>query len=216
MVGFNRRFAPLTQAVRGHFASTQSPLVINIRVNAGEIPNDHWIQDPKLGGGRIIGEGCHFIDLASALADSAPTRVQALAAQADDKSALLNDNIVIQLAFENGSVANITYVANGSKAMSKEYIEVFGGGRSAIIHDFKEAELFSGDANVQRKKLTTQDKGQVDMLTQWIDSLRAGKACIEYDLLMRNSLAVVLAIESLTLGMPLDVSSDILNQEPQA
>lgn len=213
MVGFNRRFSPLTKAVNEHFSNIKSPLAVNIRVNAGEIPEDHWIQDPEIGGGRIIGEGCHFIDLASALTGSAPCRVHAFAVHSDSKTTLTNDNLVIQLTFDNGSIANITYVSNGSKAMNKEYVEVFGGGKSAIINDFKEAELFSGDNTVSRNKLSTQDKGQSNMLSSWVNSLTSGKPCIEYEVLMRNSIAVISAVESISIGMPIDISTSILNDE---
>ena len=211
MVGFNRRYAPATLMAREHFAGIQSPLVISIRVNAGEIPADHWIQDPAIGGGRVIGEACHFVDLASAIADSAPNYVHAFAAQAENKSPLLNDNIVIQLRFDNGSIANITYTSNGSKAMSKEYVEIFGGGKSALIDDFKETQLFSGDTHRARHKLATQDKGQRNMLARWVDGLRSGTPCTSYELTMRNSLGAILAVESLAVGMPLSVSTSLLN-----
>ena len=139
--------------------------------------------------------------------------MHAFAARVDDKPPLLNENVVIQLGFDNGSVANITYVANGSKAMKKEYVEVFGGGKSAIIHDFKEVELFSGDTRYTKQKLATQDKGQKSMLSQWVAGLKSGTPCVSYELLMRNSIAVILAIESLSIGMPFEVSTSLLSQE---
>ena len=110
-----------------------------IRVNAGYISPDHWIQDPQFGGGRLIGEACHFVDLASALIGADPIEVHAFGMVKSGVSALLNDNVCISLRFADGSVANLTYTADGSKAMAKEQIEVFGGGRSAVIDDFREA-----------------------------------------------------------------------------
>lgn len=210
MVGFNRRFAPLTTLVNSHFSGVKSPLVINIRTNAGTIPMDHWIQDPKLGGGRMIGEGCHFVDLASALADSLPVSVYAVGSAKPGKSALLNDNLVVTLAFANGSIACITYTADGSKAMEKEYVEVFGGGRSAIIHDFKQATLFSGDLDKTHKKLPAQDKGQKSMLQTWLAGLKSGTPSDSYECLMANSLATILAVESMTTGMPVKVDLSVL------
>ena len=210
MVGFNRRFAPLTSTLKAHFSSVKSPLVINIRTNAGAIPMDHWIQDPKLGGGRMIGEGCHFVDLASALADSLPVSVYAIGSAKPGKSAVLNDNIIVTMTFANGSIATITYTADGSKAMEKEYVEVFGGGRSAIIHDFKQAALFIGDLDKSHKKLTAQDKGQKAMLQSWLAGIKSGQPCVSYESLMASSLATVLAVESMMVGLPQTVDLSVL------
>ena len=213
MVGFNRRFAPCTQDVVKHFAGVNSPLVVNIRVNAGAIPATHWIQDPKVGGGRLIGEGCHFVDLAMALTRSAPKSIFAVGTDKSDKSALLNDNVMISMTFENGSVANIAYVADGSKAMSKEFVEVFGGGKAATINDFREVKLFDGDSNEQTLKKSGQDKGQKAMLAAWVQGLKTGQPCVAYETLMQASLATVLAVESLTVAAPLAVDLALLTQE---
>lgn len=213
MVGFNRRFAPATRRVIEHFAGVKSPLVVNIRINAGFIPSNHWIQDPQVGGGRMIGEGCHFIDLASALVGSNVKTVYAVGSSKAENSALLNDNLCLALTFENGSVANITYTADGSKAMAKEYIEVFGGGRSAEIDDFKEVVLYSGDSTAKRSKLGVQDKGQKHMIAAWLDGLQSGTPCVEYACLMTTSLATVMAVESLGLGMPLAVDPAVFDDQ---
>ncbi len=213
MVGFNRRFAPATRKVIEHFAAVKSPLIVNIRINAGFIPSDHWIQDPHVGGGRMIGEGCHFIDLASALVDSNVKTVYAVGTSKAEKSAMLNDNLCLALTFENGSIANITYTADGSKAMDKEHIEVFGGGRSAQIHDFKEVVLFRSDCNAKRNRLGVQDKGQKHMIAAWLEGLKTGKPCVDYDCLMITSLATVMAVESLATGMPLTVDNAVLHAE---
>ncbi|MAY60019.1 MULTISPECIES: bi-domain-containing oxidoreductase [Pseudoalteromonas] len=213
MVGFNRRFAPSTQDVIAHFSGVKTPLVVNIRVNSGNIPADHWIQDVKTGGGRVIGEGCHFVDLASALVGSNPKTVTAIGTAKANKSAVLNDNVVISLTFENGSVATIVYTADGSKAMQKEHVEVFGGGRSAVINDFKEAVLYSGDSKQEIKKQMAQDKGQKAMLNAWLAGLISGVPCVSYDCLMSNSLATILAVESLALGTTLNVDLSILEQQ---
>ncbi len=211
MVGFNRRFAPATRAVIEHFSGASSPLVVNIRVNAGHIAADHWIHDPIVGGGRMIGEGCHFIDLASALVGANVSRVFILGSAKAEKSALLNDNLCLALAFANGSVANITYTADGAKAMSKESVEVFGGGRSAQINDFREVVLFAGDSSVTREKLSAQDKGQRAMLMAWVEGLRTGQPCVDYACLMSTSMATVMAVESLAAGVPMEVDLALLD-----
>ncbi len=212
MIGFNRRFAPSIQMIIEHFSGVKSALVVNIRINSGQISANHWIQDPEIGGGRVIGEGCHFVDLASAITGSNPKTVHSIGTVKVDKSAILNDNVSIALTFENGSIANIIYCADGSKSMAKEYVEVFGGGRSAVLKDFKEVELYSGNSTVTTKRLSTQDKGQKPMLKAWLKGLKDGQPCIRYECLMANSLATILAVESLASGMPMRVDLSILEQ----
>lgn len=209
MVGFNRRFAPLTQSARRFFAGVNAPLVVSIRVNAGNIPSNHWIQDPAVGGGRMIGEGCHFVDLASALTSSNVSSVHAFATAKAEKSALLNDNLTVSLQFENGSVANIIYTADGSPGLPKEYVEIHGGGRSVVIDDFKEAKFYDKDMKTTAEKLGGQDKGQQNMLSAWVDGLQAGTPCVDYACLVTSSLATVLAVESLTVGAAINVA-DVL------
>lgn len=210
MVGFNRRFSPCTQQLVEHFSKVNTPKVVNIRINAGMIPSDHWIQDPEVGGGRMIGEGCHFVDLASALVDSNPTKVMAVGTRKGSGSALLNDNLGVVLTFEDGSIANITYTADGSKAQSKEYVEMFGGGLSGTIDDFKKTTLYSGDFDKKVKKLPAQNKGQKEMLEAWIEGLKSGTPAIAPETILLNSLATIQAIESLTIGDSLNVTLDIL------
>jgi polar amino acid transport system substrate-binding protein len=205
MVGFNRRYAPLTQDVRRFFAGVKGPKVVNIRVNAGFIPPEHWIQDPMVGGGRLIGEACHFVDLACALVDANPVEVHAAGAQKAGVVPLLNDNVCISVRFADGSVATVVYAADGSKAQSKERIEIFGGGRSAVIDDFRAAEFYEGDAGVRRTRLASQDKGQRAMLAAWIDGLRKGEAPTPADVFMAVSAATIGAVESMTVGGPVVV-----------
>ena len=107
-------------------------------------------------------------------------------------------------------IATITYTADGSKAMEKEHIEVFGGGRSALIHDFKQATLFSGDLDKTHKKLPAQDKGQKAMLQNWLKGLKSGEPCVSYESLMANSLATILAVESMMVGQPMAVDLSVL------
>jgi predicted dehydrogenase/threonine dehydrogenase-like Zn-dependent dehydrogenase len=204
MVGFNRRYAPLTAKVREHFAGVRSPKIVNIRVNAGYIPPEHWIQDPKTGGGRVIGEACHFIDLASALVQSPPLSVHCIGVD-NVTSPLLNDNVCMSLRFRDGSVANITYVSDGPKAMRKEYIEVFGGARAAVIDDFREAMLYQGDLKTERIKLATQDKGQRSMLMAWVGGVRSGDSAMDFETAMAVSAAAILAVESMTIGQPIAI-----------
>ncbi|MBU0965467.1 MAG: bi-domain-containing oxidoreductase [Proteobacteria bacterium] len=210
MTGYNRRFAPLTKELVNFFSGVQGPLVVNIRINAGFIPEDHWIQDPVVGGGRIIGEGCHFIDLAAVLTGSLPVKVYTSSSRKKNKSPMLNDNVCINLCMENGSIANIIYTADGSKAMAKEYVEIFGGGRSAVLDDFKEARFFEGETKNSKHTLRGQDKGQKDMLSAWINGLRKGTPCLNYESQMQIALATIMAVESMTIDCPLVIDLSIV------
>lgn len=209
MVGFNRRFAPATIMLREHFKGVDSPLVVAIRVNAGSIPVDHWIQDPNVGGGRIIGEACHFVDLAAALIAKPIVRVFCEGTSKADKSALLNDNCCISMSFADGSVASIVYTADGNGLLAKEQIEMFGGGRAARIDDFKQVSLYD-NASPRNQRLSVQDKGQALMIAEWLAGLEVGQPCIAPDALFNTSLATVLAVESMMAGMPMTVDNQIL------
>ena len=211
-VGFNRRYAPLTCSVLKHFETVKSPRVVSIRVNAGSIPKDHWIQDPETGGGRIMGEACHFIDLACALVGADPVEVHSTGVQMPGVAAMLNDNVVIALHFADGSVASVVYVACGAKGQAKERVEVFGGGRAAVIDDFRNAELFDGDSGPRHVKGGAQDKGQNAMLTGWIKGLRDGKAQTSARTLLAVSAATIAAVESMTIGAPVVINESTWRQ----
>ncbi len=164
MVGFNRRFAPQIRTVKKEF-SDKLPKSINYRVNAGAIPADHWIQDKDVGGGRIIGEVCHFVDLAMFLAGSLPKSLSASAME--DPSGLL-DTLNVNILFRDGSIANVSYFANGSKAMKKERIEIFSSGKAAVVDDFSKLDLFR--SRKSSKSGMSQDKGHAREVKEFLDS----------------------------------------------
>ncbi|MFN7974901.1 MAG: bi-domain-containing oxidoreductase [Acidobacteriota bacterium] len=140
MVGFNRRFAPATREMKDFLAAVQTPLTINVRFNAGPIPPDHWTQDGEVGGGRIIGEACHAIDLATYLCGSHPVRVFAEAIGGPNAPPIRDDQCFITLRHASGSVSSIAYAAGGDRAFGKERVEVFGGGRVAVLDNFRQLE----------------------------------------------------------------------------
>jgi polar amino acid transport system substrate-binding protein len=192
MVGFNRRFSPHMLKVKSLFLP-QQPKAMNFRINAGTLPKDHWAHDPEIGGGRIIGEVCHFIDLALYIAGSNITSVYANALK---EPGSLNDTLVINLAFENGSIANISYFSNGSKQVPKEYFEIFCNGHTVIIHDFKTMEIYG--KSFSRMKLRTQDKGHKKELSLFFDSIRNGKQSpIPFDDIYHSTAVTFSIIESL-------------------
>jgi len=171
MVGFNRRFAPQVQKIKKQLPTNQ-PIAINYRINAGAIPADHWIQDLQVGGGRIIGEVCHFVDLAMFLAGSLPAAVNAMVM---NDPLGLNDTLAINLSFKNGSIASVTYFANGSKELKKEYLEVFAAGQTSIVDDFKEMHLYGKGHS--KSSLFNQDKGHSNEVAAFLNSIKDGKEC---------------------------------------
>ena len=195
MVGFNRRFSPFAESLRTRLGSGPASLVY--RINAGKIPPNTWIQDPELGGGRIIGEVCHFVDFMVAMSGAVPTTVNTTAMK-DPQG--LEDTVAINLGFANGSVGSICYVANGPKSLPKEYIEVYRSGQAGIIRDFKDMEIFSGKGTI-KKRLLNQDKGQTAMVEKFIGSILRGDPCpIPFDETFAATLATLKAIECLRTG----------------
>jgi predicted dehydrogenase len=211
MVGFNRRFAPMTVRLRDAIEGVGEPLVMHFRVNAGYIPSSHWVQDPEQGGGRILGEACHFIDLLTFLSGSPPIRVSA--SGLPDAGRYRDDNIVITLGFADGSIGVVTYVANGSPGVSKERLEVFGGGRTAVLEDFRRLEVVSnGKRRVWRDRLR-QDKGHLGEWLAFSESItRGGPPPIPYAQLFGVSLATLAAVEALRSGTPVEVAPVFLGE----
>lgn len=168
MVGFNRRFAPHTLSIKEKI--TGIPMAINYRINAGSLPPDHWVHDLEIGGGRIVGEVCHFIDLCCFLAESKIKSVSAVAMKSPQNH---DDTIVASLFFENNSVASISYFSNGSKKLPKEYLEVFGGGLTAVIDDFKTLKIMG--EKITTSKLSKQDKGHNNEVSAFAEAIKTGK-----------------------------------------
>ena len=161
VVGFNRRFAPLARKAKEFFADTSAPLSIIYRVNAGRIARDHWIQDEQTGGGRIIGEVCHFVDFMQYLTDAPPVRVFAESVAARSHEIVDDDSVVITLRFADGSNGTIAYLAEGDAALPKERIEIFGAARTFVLEDFRRATLYR-NGRAEEIKLRAQDKGQAE------------------------------------------------------
>jgi predicted dehydrogenase/threonine dehydrogenase-like Zn-dependent dehydrogenase len=168
MVGFNRRFAPFTEKIRQFFAGRREPMVIHARVNAGYIPQDHWIYAQ---GGRIVGEFCHFVDWARSVIGSP---IQSVAATGlPNGTQYPSDNVAVALQFTDGSIANLLYLTNGDRSIPKEFFEVFCQGATARLHDFRTLEL-ARNGKIQKFK-SMQDKGHRRELQLTIESIRSGK-----------------------------------------
>jgi len=197
-VGFNRRFSPLSVFLRKQIGA--GPMTMVYRVNAGRIPADTWIQDMELGGGRIIGEACHFIDYLTWLNGSLPVSVYATALPDPEAK---NDTVNINISFENGSTGVVAYYANGPKSMPKEYVEVFRSGVSGVIDNFKRAEIFG--RKKAKKSLFNQDKGQKQMVEGFLRSIHEGKALITFEEIAAVTKASFAVLESIRTGLPVKV-----------
>lgn len=192
IVGFNRRFAPHIQKIKELFSENQ-PKAVNYRINAGFIPKDHWIQDKDIGGGRIIGEVCHFVDLAMFIAGA---QITDISANVMDDANNLMDTLIINLSFTNGSVTAISYFSNGCKVLRKEYLEVYSAGMTAIVDDFKELRIYG--KKVRRTRLLSQNKGHAKEVELFLKSIKNGEAQpIPFQEIYLSTLATFKVIESI-------------------
>ena len=200
MVGYNRRFSPL--ALRMKEAIGTGPMAMIYRINAGAIPADSWIQVPSTGGGRIIGEACHFIDFLTFLNGTLPVSVCATSM----RSVLnLNDTMTINLTYENGSIGNVSYFSNGDKGLPKERVEVYCNGATAILDDFRVLSLHAHGKR-KEKKLLSQDKGQKAEVGAFIRSvLQGGNPPISFDEIYTTSVVTFKALESARSGQSVPV-----------
>ncbi len=203
-VGFNRRFAPMAVALKEFLQSSSEPLAAHYRVNAGYLPLNHWLHDPAVGGGRIIGEGCHFVDFLTFLVGQPPVSVFAQALP--DGGRYREDNVALTFRFPNGSVGTLSYLANGDKSFPKERVEVFSGGRAAALDDFRILELAeNGRRKIVRSRLR-QDKGHQAAWSNFLGAVRRGEQPpIPYDQLWGVTLATFAAVESLRCGEAVDI-----------
>jgi len=196
MVGFNRRFSPLVAHVREHLGSAGGPKQVLIRVNAGAIPKDHWIQDPDVGGGRLIGEACHFIDLVVAFTGASVESVSAFAIPRRNQLPQLWDDFSISLGMSDGSIGTIVYTSIGDTGLPKEYIEVYCGGKVGIIDDFGSADIWSKGKR-RKKKLSRQDKGQQCQMEAWVEGLKKGTSPIPFHEIVNVHKTCFMAVESM-------------------
>lgn len=211
MLGFNRRFAPMAARLHCFVRQIDEPLALHYRVNVGYLSPEHWANDPEQGGGRLIGEACHFIDFLTFLSGAPPIEVHTRALANSGRYA--GDNFVIALQFANGSQGTITYVANGDRSYSKERLEVFGGGAVAALDDFRHLELVRhGKREVFRSRFR-QDKGHRAEWQTFATAVAAGgPSPIAFDDVLVSMLATLCAAESRDTGQSVRVEpASLLN-----
>jgi predicted dehydrogenase len=172
MVGFNRRFAPMMAPIRRMIAESGEAPVMNVRVNAGPLPSGHWTKDPVQGGGRILGEACHFVDLLTFLAGALPIRVYASGASAFGVDH--EDNFAATMEFASGAVGSLVYTSAGDRGFSKERVEVFCGERAAALDDFRSLEIWRGGGRRVWHSRLRQDKGHRAVWEAFIRTIHEG------------------------------------------
>lgn len=203
MVGFNRRFAPHAVAVHKALHHRAAPVAINCLVNAGFIPADNWNHDPEVGGGRIIGEGCHFIDLLMFLVGAPIAAVSATAAGTPD-GGIIEDRMSISLQFADGSIGTIHYWANGGKSFPKEKLEIFSEGRVAVIDNWRTLKSYDWPNGPRLK--TKQDKGHRAEVAQFVHRIKnGGGPLIPYHELEMVTLSSFAAVEAARTGQRVEI-----------
>ena len=202
ITGFNRRFAPLAQQLKFLISNLQEPKYIHYRVNAGLIPLNHWTQDPEIGGGRIIGEGCHFVDFITFLVGAPPISV--IARALPDNGKYREDNVSMTFTFPDGSIGVVDYLGNGDKSFPKERVEVFCSGQIAVLDDFISLQTVKdGKKKVVRG---AQDKGWVDEWKVFAKSIREdGGPPIPYEQLIGVTKSTFAAVESARTGNKISI-----------
>lgn len=205
MVGFNRRFADPSRLVAGAFATYSGPMTLTYRFNAGPLDRDHWLHDPAIGGGRLIGEACHALDLAAFLVRGQIVRVFADCPAAGGKQPGGDDQASIVARFDNGSVATISYMSGGSKDFPKERIELFGGERVAVIDDFHTVTL-AANGRTKQHTFAKREKGHRQALEAFVAAVRGGLAPpIPPESLLNVSAAAIAVVQSIQTGSPVEV-----------
>jgi predicted dehydrogenase/threonine dehydrogenase-like Zn-dependent dehydrogenase len=194
MVGFNRRFSPFITDLYERIKNRHSQLIINMIINAGFLPDDLWIHDPEIGGGRVIGECCHFINTMSYLTKSEVESVYSMAINTEEKSVISNDNVVINIKFKNGSIGTLTYAANGNKTFPKEQTTIFCNGTVLVQHNYKKNIIYNG----RNYKKFIQDKGHKNEIKCFIENLKTSKKnLIPLDSIINTTLATFAHVRSL-------------------
>ncbi len=200
VVDFNRGFAPAVRAAADHFAGRSGPLYVGCRVNAGALDAGHWLQNPGQGGGRLVGEGCHFVDLCSGLVNTPLSEVTATAID-QAGTGQPDDSFVLTLRYDDGSVGSIAYLSAGHRRMAKERVEIIGGGRAATIHDFRRISLYPNARPLRERAPRTQDKGHRAILERAIEFFgKGGSPPIPYARLIETTEATLVAREALNVG----------------
>jgi polar amino acid transport system substrate-binding protein len=202
MVGFNRRFSSLVVEAKKQLNQSREPTAVHIRVNAGFVSKESWVQDADEGGGRVIGEVCHFVDLIQFLTGAVPVHIYAEGISGDSLSAQQRDNLAITIKLADGSVGSILYVSNGDKALPRERVEVFRGGVVCVLDNFRSLTCIN-KGKKKRVRKANIDWGHRAELQVFLDAVRDGDTCpVDFESYVATTLATFAIEESLKSGEP--------------
>jgi len=204
MVGFNRRFSPFSTWLKEKFKGINEPLSVHITCNAGYVLHNHWVHDPEVGGGRIIGELCHFVDLIQFFTDSLPERVYA--EYLESNAYKMSDNVGVNIKMKDGSIGQILYVASGDKRYPREKVEVFGGGTVGIIDNFKKAFFTQRGRTKKKKYWLGIDRGHKKEMEILISSIKKGNQPVSIEEYIYTTLATFSIEKSLRERKPVNIS----------
>jgi len=200
MVGYNRRYSNAAKIAREEFENLNEPIVIGIRVNAGSIENEHWINDPDIGGGRIVGEICHFIDLMQYLTDSEPESVYSSGITDQNLKFANQDNVSAIINFKNGSIGNLVYCSTGDKSLPKERIEIHGGQKAVVVDNFNSITVYKKNRSLKHKNV---DKGHKKEIFAFLDLINnGGPMPQDIKSLIQTSKTTFRILDSLSTGLP--------------
>jgi predicted dehydrogenase len=196
VVGFNRPFSKSSQWLRNKFG-TPGPIMMHYRVNAGFVPPTSWVHDPETGGGRLLGEGCHFLDFLMNFAGAQATTVRSEAVEADRSDLQATANFTTTVRFENGALGQLLYSSQGAQSMGKEFFEFFAGGFCGSLDDYRIAHFYTPKTHETLPR-HVQDKGQGSLLDSFLSSVRAGsKEALSPGQILESSLLTLAAQQSL-------------------
>lgn len=205
MVGFNRRFSSHAKKIKAFISNSSTPLIMNYVINAGDISPEHWVQDPKVGGGRIIGEVCHFLDFLQFISDSKPASIFATSLKTNNMKYKNDDSVQIIISYKNGSIGTISYHAVGDKSLPKEFFEVSAGNKTIKMKNFNVTEFYTnGKKSKYRSK--KQDKGFAQEYKQFFNSIiNNDPSPISFESIYLTTLSTFRIIESIKTGLALKV-----------
>ena len=206
LVGFNRRFSPLLHEMASFLDTPAEPMILSYRVSAGRLPEDHWTHDLAQGGGRILGEACHFVDALALLTGHPVAEVYAGGPSSGSRALQAHDNLVVNLRFADNSVASLLYVAAGSPRVPKERLEGFCGSRAAVLEDYRTLDLYNA-ARHDRRRPRVQDKGHRQEIAAFLRAVRTGEPAIEPVEIANVTLATLAIVESLRTGRTVRLSA---------
>jgi predicted dehydrogenase/threonine dehydrogenase-like Zn-dependent dehydrogenase len=213
MVGYNRRFSPIAAEIKKRFDHRIGPMTIVYRVNAGQLPAEHWAHDESEGGGRIIGEVCHFVDFIQHLTGALPLRVSANSAQWEQAGGLVDDSTVVAMTMSDGSIASIIYAASGDSSIAKEHVEIFCDNSVASIDDFRSGS-FARNKKTVKFGGRVQDKGHAAEVEAFFDVVRnGGDSPIGLESLIATSLATFAIVGSGKTGASIDIDLNSISRQ---